>query len=48
MRKESGRSKDNKGNRDYEKPALTKYKKISEWIRSGTTDPIVQGQGGGE
>lgn len=46
MRKENGRSKDKKGNRDYEKPALTKYKKISEWIRSGTSDPIQQGCGG--
>ncbi|GEM_PF-5075275 len=40
MKKENERGKDKKGSKPYEKPALTKYKKISEWIRSGTTTPV--------
>lgn len=48
MKRENESSKDKKGSKNYEKPILTKYKKISEWIRSGTTNPVQQGCGGGE
>lgn len=45
MKKENERGKDKKAHKEYEKPMLTKYKKISEWIRSGSVEPISQGCG---
>ena len=47
MKRENEKNKDRKGNKHYEKPALTKYKKISEWIRSGTSNAVIQSCGGG-
>ena len=39
--KKGYKNKSGRQDKGYEKPTLTKYKKISEWVRSGTTSPIT-------